>query len=155
MEICMRYYTNDELKNVVQYYNEYWQQNSENEYYPNIEKTDLNIFLDTNLNHQNPVSYNDLVSEYSLNVRDYFNDEHELISDLNTNTKSDKKYPIVILYTNIKDEPDMICLSEYESLRNHSDVLILNMMKYVFNQKILDKMSKYYKVPYKPEVYIK
>lgn len=160
----MRYYTHEELKELAYIYNNYWLANTElSEHeklsYPKISKIDLNVFLDTNLNKLQPMKFKDFLGLYPLNVRDYFEDEHVIIEDTIKNISlEEKRYPIIVLFTETTGEPDMFILSEYNTVIRNFDVddfevLVLNKMTYPIDKELLKKMSEYYKLNYNPAVY--
>ena len=157
----MRYYTHEELKELASVYKKYWLENTPKEdssSYPELPKTDLNVFLDTNLNKKSPVKFKDFLNIYSLNVRDYFEDEHIVIEDTIKNTSEDKRYPIIVLYTETTGEPNMLVLSEYNTIvkdfeSDDLEILVLDKMNYPINEDILQKMADYYKMTYNVSSY--
>lgn len=158
----MRYYSHEELKEVISYYIQYWLGNTESSDEENLvlTKLDLNVALDTNLARQAPVKLKDFLSKYKLLVNNYFKESTKLINDLDKNTKEDQRYPLIVIYTHETGEPDMFVLTEYETVINNLDskdleVIVIDKIKYPVNEELFKKFAKYYKIKYDPAVYRK
>lgn len=158
----MRYYSHEELKEVISYYIKYWIGNTEESDEKDLilSKLDLNVALDTNLAHQAPVKLKDFLEKYKLLVNDYFEEPSRLINDLDKNTEEDQRYPIIVIYTHETGEPDMMVLTEYETIEKNLnsdelEVIVIDMISYPVDEALFKRFAKYYKIKYDPSVYRK
>ena len=156
----MRYYTKTELSSVLANWNNYWKtDNEDSKNYPDIFIEDLEkVALATNKDKTKSVYYKIFAENYPLNIGDYFKTNRTLVGVSEMNTSDDKRFPIILVYTDSEGIPDMSVLTEYGTLKTQKDtegfkVIVLDKMNKPVKTEILEGMAKDLGVTYKPEIY--
>lgn len=156
----MRYYTMNELVSVLANWNNYWKSDKkDSKNYPEIFIEDLTtVALASNKDKIKSVYFKTFAEKYPLNIGDYFDKDRTIVGVSEMNTDGDKRFPIILVYTDKKGIPDMSVLTEYETLKTMKNeegfkVIVLDKMVKPVKKDILDQMASDLGVTYFPEVY--
>lgn len=150
----MRYYTENELMEVIDNFEKYWKASFKGDKLPDITLDELKeVALADNKNKKKAVFYTDFEKSYQLNIGDYFDDKNRAVVGANDiNSEESKRFPIIVLYNNDKD-PDMFTLAEYHTLydeRKNEDfkVIVLDKMTKPMDKEYLDTIAKQERITY-------
>lgn len=160
MENKMRYYSEEELEILVKNFNDYWKTPYPGDNLPDITYDDLSrVALSSNTNKERKAVYFSTFRDmYALNIGDYFSEEKNVIGANETNTDDNKRFPIIVLYSDEEGNPDMFTLSEYKTLVENVDnedlkVIYVDKMNKPMNKEYLDKISETENIAYDYSLY--
>lgn len=151
----MRYYTLEELSQIVSTYVQFWA--SESDYaYPQLSLRDFSTYaLDIYPDRPPVLTLDEVYSKYALGINTYFDssDARDMaLPGTSINTAEDLiRYPICCAYTWTSGEPDFCCLTERQTVfdawgKNMSLQVILIDRIGTTNEKLLAEYEKTYGV---------
>lgn len=158
----MRYYNQEELEKVLEAWNTFWKDGSEDsKNYPELTIDDLtNVALAKNKNKIKSSYFSDFKKKYVLHIGDYFDNDtsRKSVSFNESNTEEDSRFPIIIVYVDTNGNPDMAVITEYKTLKENLDnedmkIIYIDKIKKPVNKELFDEIAKDLDVAYDYSIY--